>query len=367
VTNYIKTGNVYRVTDDLSMTVTKELPVGNYIVQVDPMGNMFLQRVDAFSISGKIYGDVMRRTGRILNTYADRENSTGVLLVGEKGSGKTMQAKLLCIEAAKLNIPTIIINAPFAGDGFNKLIQDIDQPCVVLFDEFEKTYNPETQEKVLTLLDGVFPSKKLFILTCNSYFRIDSNMKNRPGRLFYYLTYRGLAEDFIREYCQDELSDTSHIEDVIKMARLYTNFNFDMLKALVEEMNRYDETPKEALDMLNAKPEDSAKASFDIEVICDGIKVDNTTMKRWDGQPLTDSFQIGFYRLIKNNKRLPVNIDPNDVEYDDNDKPKKYYVTLQLAPSDIKSEFDGTFIYEKDGCQVRLTRKLPPIFDWRAY
>ncbi len=32
-------------------------------------------------------------------------------------------------------------------------------------------------------------------------------------------------------------------------------FNFDMLKALVEEMNRYNETPTDALAMLNAKPE----------------------------------------------------------------------------------------------------------------
>ena len=118
-------------------------------------------------------------------------------------------------------IPTLIINSAFYGDTFNRFIQDIDQECVVMFDEFEKTYSEENndgenaQEKLLTLLDGVFPQKKLFLLTCNNLFKIDDHLKNRPGRVYYFLEFRGLEEDFVREYLDDNLTDKNQINSFI--------------------------------------------------------------------------------------------------------------------------------------------------------
>jgi hypothetical protein len=67
---------------------------------------------------------------------------------------------------------------------------------------------------MLTLLDGVFPSKKLFILTCNDKWRIDKHMRNRPGCIFYMLDFKGLDADFIREYCEDRLDAKEYIERI---------------------------------------------------------------------------------------------------------------------------------------------------------
>ena len=75
-------------------------------------------------------------------------------------------------------------------------------------DEFEKTYTKEGknyQAKILTLFDGVYSSKKLFLLTCNDKSKMDSHMLNRPGRLYYLLEFHGLDQAFIREYCEDNL------------------------------------------------------------------------------------------------------------------------------------------------------------------
>jgi hypothetical protein len=80
---------------------------------------------------------------------------------------------------AKQGVPTIVINAPWCGDKFNTLIQSIQQPCIVMFDEFEKVYSSEEQEAMLTLLDGIYSSKKLFLLTSNDKWRVDSHMRNR--------------------------------------------------------------------------------------------------------------------------------------------------------------------------------------------
>ena len=209
------------------------------------------------------------------------------------GSGKTLLAKTLSILAAEQGIPTVVINEPYAGDNFNKFMQDIEQPCIILFDEFEKVYNNEAQEHALTLLDGVFPSKKLFVITCNDKWRVNEHMRNRPGRIYYMLDFSGLDSAFIAEYCDDNLKNNVHTQKVVEIAALFEQFNFDMLKALIEEMNRYDETPQEALRMLNAKPEYNNKGKFEFVLTVGGVdKTANTNQKQWQGNPLAQNIHL---------------------------------------------------------------------------
>jgi len=245
---FLKSGISFRVTSKEAMDLHDQLPAGNFTIKENPMsGELYLEQIDSFEIKGKRYGDLDKNTARIFNTFMDRSASTGVMLTGEKGSGKSLLAKALSIHAADNGHPTIVINNAWTGDKFNALIQAIEQPCVVLFDEFEKVYDAQEQEAMLTLLDGVFPSKKLFVITCNDKWRVDSHMRNRPGRIYYMLDYTGLTQDFIIEYCEDNLKAKEHIDKICSIAMLFNQFNFDMLKALVEEMYRYNESPEEAL------------------------------------------------------------------------------------------------------------------------
>ena len=165
MTYFIRNGNDYKVTETSSLDISEVLPAGNYIVNIDQYGNYFLSCVEPFVRIGKIYGDSVKNADRILNTYKNRESSTGVLLTGEKGSGKTMLAKNIAIKGAEEGMPCIIVNSPFHGDTFNKFIQNIKQPSIIFFDEFEKVYPSDKQTHILTLLDGVFPSKKLCVMT----------------------------------------------------------------------------------------------------------------------------------------------------------------------------------------------------------
>ena len=84
------------------------------------------------------------------------------------------------------------------------------------------------------------------MLTINSYSKIDTNLKNRPGRIFYSFDYAGLTETEIAQFCEDRLHDQSQIDNICKLSLLFDRFNFDMLKGLVEEMNRYGESPAQA-------------------------------------------------------------------------------------------------------------------------
>jgi hypothetical protein len=300
MTYFLKSGTRFNVSTKAALDLHEQLPPGNYTVKFDKMANCFyLEQIENFEIKGKVYGDTRRNADRILSTFNDRTASTGVMLNGEKGSGKTLLAKMLAVNAAEEGVPTIVINAPWCGEEFNGFMQMIEQPTVILFDEFEKVYDNDDQEKMLTLLDGVYPSKKLFVLTCNDKWRVNSHMRNRPGRIFYMMDFKGLEQDFIIEYCEDNLKAKEHIQAICRIATLFDQFNFDMLKALVEEMNRYNETPQEAMKMLNARPEFSSEARYKITLQPKGLDIsdDKLESNEWQGNPLINRISLD-YKVI---------------------------------------------------------------------
>jgi hypothetical protein len=358
MTFYIKNGTSYRPTDEANVNIHTTLPVGNYIIKQDMFGNMFFDTVDPFVVNFKRYGNNPRHTRRILDTFNRRDVSTGVMLAGEKGSGKSLLAKTVSIEAADTGVPTIIINSSWRGDKFNTLIQSVEQPAVILFDEFEKVYDGNEQEEILTLLDGVFPTKKLFIFTCNDKWRVNVNMRNRPGRIFYMLDFDGLDETFVREYCTDNLHAIEHISTICRIIRMFHKFNFDMLKALVEEMNRYGEPPQVALEMLNVRPEfDETEGKYTLELTCgtETFKLRNDT---YSGNPLKLEFWVEYYR---NETETPV--DEEDAAYVRAIGPR---VEQILFTSDhLVKLLEDEFVYEEQGFLLKLTRQKPKRPDWR--
>jgi hypothetical protein len=366
---YVKSGNTFRVADPENLNIHQALPAGCYTVKKDQFGNFYFEQIDTLTVGTKVYGDTLKKSERMVNTFNHRPNSTGVLLSGEKGSGKTLLAKALSVECAKQNIPTIVINTDWHGEEFNTLIQSMDQPCMVLFDEFEKTYAPNEQESILTLLDGVFPSKKLFVMTCNDGWRIDQNMRNRPGRLFYALEFKGLEHEFIVEYCNDVLTDKTQTENVCRIATMFSQFNFDLLKALCEEMNRYNESAQEAIKMLNAKPLSQDGARFKVSLRVDGVLIpeEQTTPSMVTYNPVAiESFAIATCSPGDNYEQEDDDDAPacvgSDSNNEDDNKESYRFTYKHLKKVDSAA---GTFVYTNEqGASVTFTKQKREFSAW---
>jgi hypothetical protein len=285
MTRFIKSENSYHPTQDMITDIYDNIPVGTYVVNSDPKGNFFLTITDDFVIPEKIYGNSIKNCSRILNTFNSRQVSTGVLLSGTKGSGKSLLAKQISVEAMKNGVPTLIVNLPYRGDGFNSFLQSIRQDCVVIFDEFEKVYDEKEQSSLLTLLDGVCVQKKLFIMTTNSVGGINSFLRDRPGRIYYWIEFKNLEHQFILEYCEDKLNNKKYIDQVCNICALL-GFNFDMLKALVEEMNLYDESPQTSMKLLNTRGTIQGHDKYEYVVHDESNPSQILFKHNWRGTPL---------------------------------------------------------------------------------
>jgi hypothetical protein len=322
------------------------------------MKGLYLEQVPNIEVDHKIYGGALRRADRIINTFKDRTVSTGVVLQGEKGSGKTLLARILSEQLRQQGVSTILVNTAFAGEAFNTFINQIDQPTMLFFDEFEKVYDMDKQNQLLTLLDGTHRSKKLFVIALNDFYRVNDFMKNRPGRFFYSFKYEGLEEDEIRGYCEDNLNNKSRIDSIVTFSGTFSKFSFDILKAIVEEMNRYDEPISEVVKYLNARPNEQVMQLEIQEIQSKEMKEGLTFDKKQLGpfNPFAHNFTVFVDGAvgggITNGKKALIAKSIDDDDEDD-------YLMFDFKPSDLQKLLNGKFVFSNERATVILAKPEP--------
>jgi hypothetical protein len=133
---------------------------------------------------------------------------------------------------------------------------------VIVLDEFEKYYINQTkteqdemerQDCLLNMFDSTLAAKKLFLLTCNDTRNLSEYLLNRPGRIHYHFKSNRLTIAEITEYCKDNLLPELHdrILDICNMGARIPDFSYDMLHAVIFELNTYKCTLEDVGHILN--------------------------------------------------------------------------------------------------------------------
>lgn len=308
---YVLKGNTLRVTDKENLVIVEEIPVGVWALDAD-LGGFYLEKMDPFVMPRKMYGDAEANANRILKKFQIRaekdKKSTGVLLIGAAGGGKSMLAKAV---AMKSGCPIILVQKPFSGAEFVAWVQGLKQSCVVLFDEFEKVYAPnakgdnEAQQGLLSLFDGMYNTQHLFILTVNEKYKVNSFLFNRPGRMFYCKEYRGVPIDIIREIAIDNELSPENVERVVTYSCLLEPFTFDMLTSLIDEIKDFPKLSfEELISMLNVKPgfTMNADSKFEATVTVDGKPMTLIYPDQTYNNPLLSGGHLHFNFPARNRK-----------------------------------------------------------------
>ena len=171
----INTNSTYRVYPD-DLKTFDSLPVGVYKACFSKFTGFFLEKHPDVEIKEKIYGHHKEKVAKILSSFEKFDRNLGVIFSGDKGIGKSMAAKLMTQTSLEKGIPVILVNEYLPG--ISDLLNDIEQEVVVIFDEFDKTYESSSgrcgdrdsceddrQTEFLTLLDGFGVGKKLYVTT----------------------------------------------------------------------------------------------------------------------------------------------------------------------------------------------------------
>lgn len=320
-------------------SIGKKLPLGTYNLCYDAMGNQYyLEQVADLKVPDKIYGN-LELVNRAIKVYRNRDRNFGLFLYGLKGSGKSLAMRYLAI---KLNQPVILINDNFRRTGGQEAIQFLSDPvlgdCTILIDEYEKKFDADDEDP-LTLLDGPYSTHHFFILTANDL-TINSNMRNRPGRIYYTVNYGGLEDDVIHDVINDLLINTSYKDELQILCEDIPNLSFDMLLSIINDVNLFNESPSKVLKWFGFS-RDTQYATVYAKI--NGIKsskpvVYNMTIKddpRFRGCGEWCTIQLSNYSEVKNeyyftmedSKRVSkhlyiksVDIIPDDIEDIDDDR-----------------------------------------------
>jgi len=205
----------------------------------------------SFDTPDRIYGNTLSVVDRVWNTFKTKAGSSGILLSGSSGSGKTLLALLLANKSIANGIPVVMVTNIKPTDSTIQYLSML-RNVTIFIDEFGKQFSRQIQEKMLTMLSGVNSPKKMFILTENETHSLSNFILNRPERIRYHILFERVDMDVVEEYCAANNVDEEFYKELLAKYKKVTIFSFDHLQALVSEHLMYpDSSFEEILSILN--------------------------------------------------------------------------------------------------------------------
>lgn len=344
----INSGSSFELYGDDLKTYDK-LPAYTYTIKFSKMVGFYLERTSDIEVGEpKVYGIHKKKVEKVLSTFSIVNRNLGVILSGDKGIGKSLFVRLLAEEGKKKGLPVIIVEKYIPN--ISAYISKIDQEAIFIFDEFDKTFGNvkaedgevSPQDSMLTLFDGIFPGKKLFVITCNNLNNVSDYLVNRPGRFHYHFRFDYPNSEEIMEYMTDKLNPLyiKEIDEIISFSHKVP-LNYDCLRAIAFEIN-LGETFKDAIKDLNIVNIETHYYNIILH-----FKEGDVWVSLWNNIDMFSSKRVHFClhdEKDEYNDCVSVSFSPNDVIFDfklqKNIIPiKKCEITYDTDP-DMKEEVE---------------------------
>lgn len=268
--NVLRNGGKYSFFNNLDLS--DRLVVKNYLFNFDSLGNCWLEDAEDFKTPEKLYDINSGMRKDIKKSFNFYNKNLGVLLTGNKGQGKSLNAKLLCKE---IEVPIIIVNKSIPRNvDFVRFFNGIKQDYCFFVDEFEKLFDNRgekdfhEQDIFLSFMDGVLTNehKVLFLLTTNG--DVNQYFINRPSRIKFLQNYNELPADLFNMILDDKLINKLHRSDLIDNVSLL-NLNIDLLISIIDDINLFEKPFSEFKEIYNYKP---VNYKYEIFVIDGGVE-----------------------------------------------------------------------------------------------
>ena len=253
----IQNDTSYSIYTGKSVKTLDSLPNKTYTLEFAPMQGFYLSEAEDLKIKEKMYGCHAEKGQKVFDRFEHTDGrNLGAIFAGDKGLGKSLTAKYIC-HLAKDRYPVILINQYIKG--LADFLSSLTQKCIIFIDEYDKIFKPKNndvnpQDEMLSLFDGVDGGNKLYLITCNSLYNLNSYIINRPGRFHYCIEYAYPDKSEIEMYLDDHIDDKDivrrELPDILKFSQK-TSLNFDCLRSICEELNDGDTTFHEAIKDLN--------------------------------------------------------------------------------------------------------------------
>lgn len=233
------------------------LPVGIYTLEYAPFAPMYLSlKQPKFEFSYKLYGTGEHFPERVIKKFQNSKANLGVLLCGLKGTGKTVEAELICNLSG---LPVILVTQDYnKGADLIHFLSTVDQEVVVMIDEYEKIFGKA--DGLLSIMDGALNARqrRLFVLTANTPYISDA-MIDRPSRIHYLKKYGNLSVAVINEVVSDMLENQQFHDQVIEYLSVIDIVTIDIVKTVVSEVNLFNEPPQNFKNLLNVTVVDHSR------------------------------------------------------------------------------------------------------------
>lgn len=205
-----------------------------------------------FPLPSKIYGSSPKIAYRVWNDYVTSKKSTGILLTGIPGSGKSNLGSILANTALENGMGVLMLSGDIkVNNELISILNDLEN-TVIFIDEFGKIFNRSSQELMLTMFSDMSNNKKIFILTENKANWVSEFILNRPGRIRYHIDFERIDKETYDDYIRHFNITADFKADLDKVYASSRVFCFDHLQALVTEHLKYpNEKLEDMLSVLN--------------------------------------------------------------------------------------------------------------------